>query len=114
MSNISPRSQLLNNITKGKIGQRIAELDYLANGFSVQRTGIGSDFVAVKKLGDCNVLYTEFVEVKTGRAKPSRSQITTMRKMKKFGKKYTIYRVTDAFLRTYLDSIQHSLGGIKI
>lgn len=96
---------LLNNITKGKLGEQMAELDYVNNGYSIQRTGIGSDFIAIKKAGDYKSVICEFVEVKTGKARPSKRQQNVMKKVKKSGKMYTIYRINDAFLSTYLDSM---------
>jgi predicted Holliday junction resolvase-like endonuclease len=94
---------LLNNITKGKLAERIAELDYINNGYSVQRTGIGSDFVAIKA-NDSDITHNEFVEVKTGKSRPSKRQKMVMRMVKKSGQTYTIYRVTDVYLESYLNS----------
>lgn len=96
---------LLNNIMKGKLGEQIAELDYVNNGYSIQRTGIGSDFIAIKKIDDSESVIYEFVEVKTGKAKPSKRQQNVMKNVKKSGKLYTVYRINDAFMSTYLHSM---------
>jgi predicted Holliday junction resolvase-like endonuclease len=96
---------LLNNITKGKLGEQIAKLDYINNGYSIQRTGIGSDFIAIKNEGDSDSVICEFVEVKTGKARPSKRQQNLKRKAKRSGKMYTIYRINDSLLSTYLDSV---------
>ncbi len=97
----NPRTRLLNNILKGKIGEEIAQTDYLTNGYSVIPTGTGSDFIAVKIIDDLE--YTEFVEVKTGGSRTSKRQIDTMRKVKKVGDMYTVYRISDEYLDTYLN-----------
>lgn len=103
------RHRLFNNIIKGKIGEQIAKLDYIDNGYSIQNTGRGSDFVAIKRLNDSSLIY-EFVEVKTGKARTSKKQQTVMRQVKKSGKFYTIYRINDVFINTHLHSISNESG----
>lgn len=108
LSNISQNSRhqlLLNNVAKGKLGQQIAELDYINNGYSIQRTGIGSDFIAIKNARYSESIICEFVEVKTGKARPSKRQRFVMKKVKKSGKIYTIYRINDALLEAHLHSM---------
>jgi predicted Holliday junction resolvase-like endonuclease len=95
----------LNNIIKGKIGEEIAEIDYKNNGYKIIRTGIGSDFIAIKKFSGYDKPYIEFVEVKTGKSRQSKKQKIIMKNNRKVGKNYTIYRVSDAFLDTCLKSI---------
>ena len=96
---------LLSNIRKGKIGEKIAELDYKNNGYRIIKTGIGSDFIAIKKFVGCDKHHIEYVEVKTGKSKQTKKQRRSMYKAKKDGKSYTIYRITDAFLIRCLKTI---------
>lgn len=102
LSNSINRTSLESNIKKGKIGEEIAKIDYSMNGFIVTPTGIGSDFI-VKKPTESKKL-REYVEVKTGKSRPTKRQKTVMRMAKKAGHKYTIYRVTDVYLESYLNS----------
>jgi len=94
---------LTSNIQKGKMGEKIAKEDYEKHGFKIIKTGRGSDFIAIK-YDKSDKPYVELVEVKTGKAKPSKKQIRTMRQMQKIGKNYSIYRITDIFLESYLKS----------
>ena len=102
---------LVANIAKGKVGEKIAEMDYKNNGYTVIRTGVGSDFVAVKRTIDSSKPYVEYVEVKTGKSRPSKRQRVVMRNAKKSGKGYTIYRISEAFLATYLGSADNRSNG---
>lgn len=95
-------TSLESNIKKGKIGEEIAKIDYTLNGFQIIPTGRGSDFIAKKTNNSTKSL--EYVEVKTGKSRQTKRQKKDMRKLKKAGYKYTIYRVTDAFLDAYLNS----------
>ena len=76
--------------------------DYAINGFKIIPTGRGSDFIA-KKLNEAKK-QQEYVEVKTGKSRPTKKQKMVMKMAKKSGHRYTIYRVTDAFLESYLNS----------
>jgi len=98
------RIQLLHNVIKGKLAEELAKEDYKNHGYKIIKTGIGSDFIAIKKFYSNEKPLKEFVEVKTGKAKVSKKQKNVMKKITKSGKKYTIYRVTDAFLDNYLIS----------
>lgn len=109
MSNIksaesNPAVILFLNIRKGKLGEKIAKEDYKNHGYKIIKTGIGSDFIAIKKSDDSERPFKEFVEVKTGNSRTTKRQKSIMKKIKKTGKKYTIYRVTDAFLEHYTKS----------
>lgn len=101
-SHLSSTQILLRNITKGKLGEKIAQEDYKQNGYKIIKTGIGSDFIALKNFDDIEKPLKEFVEVKVGKARMTRTQKIFMRKTKKSGKKYTVYRITHAFLDHYL------------
>lgn len=102
LSNSRNKILLESNINKGKIGEEIAKIDYAINGFKIIPTGRGSDFIA-KKLNEAKK-QQEYVEVKTGKSRPTKKQKMVMKMAKKSGHRYTIYRVTDAFLESYLNS----------
>lgn len=100
----NPAVILFLNIQKGKLGEKIATDDYKKHGYKIIKTGIGSDFIAIKKFDNSEKPFKEFVEVKTGRSRTTKTQKRIMKKIKRDGKKYTIYRVTDAFLEHYVKS----------
>lgn len=106
-----PAVILFLNIKKGKIGEKIAIDDYKKNGYRIIKTGIGSDFIAIKKSDNSEKPVKEFVEVKTGKSRTTKMQRHVMRKIKSAGKKYFIYRVTDAFLEHYVKSNPHLKKG---
>ena len=101
LSNFPIKTSLESNIKKGKTGEEIAKIDYAMNGFIVIPTGIGSDFIAKKP--ETRKLH-EYVEVKTGKSRPTKRQRMVMRLVKRAGHRYTIYRVTDVYLESYLNS----------
>ena len=96
MSRQNSRIQFATNKIKGKIAEEIAKQDYIDNGFKIQETGIGSDFIATKKLG--NMTYQEYVDVKSGNAKLTKKQKQTKSLLKKDHIPYTVYRVTNEHL----------------
>jgi len=101
---------LLENQKRGILGEKIAKDDYIENGFKIVSTKIGSDFIAYKKIG--KELYREYVEVKTGKSRLSKSQKVVMKKAKGSGKTYTVYRVSEVFMDHYL--ISHpNISGIS-
>lgn len=102
LSNSINKTLLELNIMKGKVGEEIAKIDYAMNGFIIIPTGRGSDFIA-KKPNESRKLQ-EYVEVKTGKSRPTKKQRMIMRMVQRSGHRYTIYRVTDVFLESYLNS----------
>jgi len=92
----SAREILKENILKGKLAEEIAKQDYIKNGFKIQQTGIGSDFIARKYCE--NSLYQEYVDVKSGNAKLTNKQKQTKKLLKKQNIPYSIYRVTNRHL----------------
>lgn len=102
LSNPTDKTLLDSNVEKGKIGEEIAKIDYTMNGFHIIPTGRGSDFIA-KKPNEAKK-QQEYVEVKTGKSRPTKQQKKIMKMAKKSGHRYTIYRVTDVFLESYLNS----------
>lgn len=87
----------------GLIGERIAQLDYQANGYLIEPMSKGCDFVAIKKP------YQEYVEVKIGKSRMTKAQKELMRKVRKEGYRYVVYRITKEFLQNYLASIPVSV-----
>ena len=102
MSKLNPRIQFTANKIKGRIAEEIAKQDYFDNGFEIQQTGIGSDFIAIKKWG--NRTYQEFVDVKSGNAKLTKKQRQTKSLLKKENIPYSIYRVTNEHLKFQIDN----------
>ncbi len=96
------RTILAQNIMKGKIAEEIARQDYKNNGFETQQTGIGSDFIAVKKIGD--TVYKEYVDVKSGNAKLTKKQKQTKIQLKKKNIKYIEYRITNNHLEFQIEN----------
>ena len=104
MPNQNPRIQLAVNVIKGKIAEEIAKQDYIDNGFEIQETGIGSDFIAVKRHG--NTIYKEYVDVKSGNAKLTKKQRQTKSLLKKDNIPYSVYRVTNQHLEFQIENNQ--------
>src|SRR3972149_3635226 len=93
---------IIKNKKKGRIGQIIAEEDYKQHGFKIIPMKIGADFLAIKKNG-VNP-HHEYVEVKTGKSRLTSTQKKKRRQVRLQGKVYTVYRVTNIFLQTYLEN----------
>lgn len=102
LSNSTNRKLLESNVKKGKLGEEIAKVDYAMNGFRIIPTGRGSDFIAKKP--NESKKQQEYVEVKTGKSRPTKQQKKVMKMARKSGHRYTIYRVTNVFLESYLNS----------
>ena len=105
MSNLlkqNPKDILEKNVQKGRIAEEIAKQDYLDNGFEIQKTGIGSDFIAEKQNG--NTIYKEYVDVKSGNAKLTKKQRETKNQLKKNKINYSVYRVTDEHLEFQIEN----------
>ncbi len=96
------RTTLVQNVLKGKIAEEIAKQDYKDHGFETQETGIGSDFIAIKKIGD--KIYKEYVDVKSGNAKLTKKQRQTKTLLRKKNVRYTEYRITDKHLEFQINS----------
>ena len=104
----TPKEILQKNVLKGKLAEEIAKHDYIDNGFEIQKTGIGSDFIAIKKLGD--IIYKEYVDVKSGNARLTKKQKQTKSLLKKDNIPYAIYRVTNEHLEFQIENnpkLQH-------
>ena len=88
------------NKFNGELAEKIAIDDFREQGFTITKTGIGSDFFATKELSN-GLLYQIYVEVKYNTAKLSDLQ----KKQKFLAKKHNIeffeYRVTLEFLEHY-------------
>jgi len=92
----TPKEILERNVLKGKLAEEIAKDDYIEHGFEIHQTGIGSDFIAEKKVG--NNIYQIYVDVKSGKAKLTKKQKQTKNKLKKQNIPFDEYRVTDEYL----------------
>jgi ribosomal protein S8 len=107
------RIQFTANKIKGKIAEEIAKQDYINNGFEIQETGIGSDFIAIKKLE--NIAYKEYVDVKSGNAKLTKKQKQTKNLLRKENIIYSIYRVSNEHLESQIktnEGLQHLCQGL--
>jgi hypothetical protein len=96
------RSTLVQNALKGKIAEEIAKQDYIEHGFETQKTGVGSDFIAIKKIGDEE--YVEYVDVKSGNAKLTKKQKQTKNQLRKENINYVEYRVTNKYLEFQIEN----------
>ncbi len=98
----SPKEILQTNILKGKLAEELAKQDYVEHGFEIYQTGIGSDFIAEKKIG--NVIYQIYVDVKSGKAKLTKKQKQTKNRLKKQNIPFDEYRVTDEYLEFQIEN----------
>ena len=90
----SPKEILEKNILKGKLAEEIAKQDYIEHGFEIYQTGIGSDFIAKRKLDNSiNQIYVDF---KYGKTRPESHHIES-----KFGmiSKKTTYGIGVNFIK---------------
>ena len=93
---------LQKNVQKGKLAEEIAKQDYIEHGFEIIETGIGSDFVAKKKIE--NSIYQIYVDVKSGKSKLTKKQKQTKNKLKKQKIPFDEYRVTDEYLEFQIEN----------
>ena len=94
------------NALKGELGQMICVSDYLSEGFSIIPTGNGSDYFAAKIPQEITKkLYGTLVETKTGNSRLTKLQKKTRRKSRNHNVDYTIYRVSDAYLKNFIENI---------
>lgn len=110
----TPREILEKNVLKGKLAEEIAKQDYVEHGFKIHQTGIGSDFIAEKKLG--NSIYQIYVDVKSGKSKLTKKQKQTKSLLKKENIPYSVYRVSNEHIEFQIDNnpnlqqLCHGLG----
>ena len=86
------------NRINGLLSELIAILDFKKDGYEIERTGIGSDFIVFKDGERDNQMY---IEVKYNGAELSPLQLKQRRLLKKNGKAYFVYRVSKEFLDNY-------------
>ena len=98
----TPKDILQKNVQKGKLAEEIAKQDYIEHGFEIIETGIGSDFVAKKKIE--NSIYQIYVDVKSGKSKLTKKQKQTKNKLKKQKIPFDEYRVTDEYLEFQIEN----------
>ena len=91
-------SVIEDNRINGLLAEVIAILDFKKNGFKIERTGIGSDFIVYKEGEKDNQMH---VEVKYNGAELSRLQLRQKFLLKKTGQAHFVYRVSKEFLDNY-------------
>ena len=99
MSNSSP--VIIDNRRKGIIGETIIKQIYKERGSRIIPTNHGSDFIAINKIIGTKKLYREYVEVKTGYSRQTKKQKITMKEAIRKGHNYTIYHISDSFLKKF-------------
>lgn len=83
------RTRLVRNKTKGKMAEDLAITRYGLHGYSIKRTGRGSDYEVSKRSWRTGRKKKKLVEVKSGRARLSKLQRKTYRKHKR---SYEVWR----------------------
>ena len=96
----SQSERFAKNKQNGLLAEKIAVDDFVANGFRIKKTGIGSDFIAFKNRPGIEE-YQIYVEVKYNNAQLSPLQKKKLAEIKKSGIDYLVYRVTSKFLENY-------------
>ena len=91
-------SVIEDNRINGLLAEIVAILDFKKNGYKIERTGIGSDFVAYKEGEKDSQMY---VEVKYNGAELSPLQIKQKFLLKRNGTAHFVYRVSKEFLDNY-------------
>ena len=114
MSLITNKSsiRLENNILNGIIAEYLAINDFTKNEFIVKRTGIGSDFIASKR-DSSGKIHEMYVEVKYNKSELSQKQKQKRIALRKKGKDYFVYRVTQKFLNNYKKDYPDKVEQIK-
>tara|TARA_A100001037_G_scaffold184400_1_gene165262 strand:- start:99 stop:488 length:390 start_codon:yes stop_codon:yes gene_type:complete len=99
MSKISSLSKFEENCINGFLAEIIAIQDFIQNGYEIKKTGIGSDFIAFRKIpGGIDETY---VEVKFGNSELTQLQKKQKFLAKKFDTRFFEYRVTRKFLENF-------------
>ena len=91
-------SVIEDNRINGLLAEIVAILDFKKDGYKIERTGIGSDFIAFKDEDKGAKMY---VEVKYNGAELSRLQLRQKFLLKKAGGTYFVYKVSKTFLDNY-------------
>ena len=99
MSKIRSLSKFGENCINGFLAEIIAIQDFRDNGYEIKKTGIGSDFIAFRKIpGGIDETY---VEVKFGSSELTRLQKKQKFLAKKFDTQFFEFRVTREFLENF-------------
>ena len=93
---------IIDNKKKGTIGELIVKKIYKERGSDILTSRHGCDFIAINWIYGTNQKFREYVEVKTGLSRQSKRQRQTMKKAIRNGDNYTIYHISDSFLKKYL------------
>ena len=91
-------SVIEDNRINGLLAEIVAILDFKKNGYKIEMTGIGSDFIVFKDGERDKQMY---VEVKYNGAELSPLQLKQKFLLKKTGGGYFLYRVSKEFLDNY-------------
>ena len=91
-------SVIEDNRINGLLAEIVAILDFKKDGYKIERTGIGSDFIVFKEGEKDAKMY---VEVKYNGAELSRLQLRQKFLLKKAGGTYFVYKVSKTFLDNY-------------
>ena len=106
------KQTLEENLRVGKFSEETAKAEYVADGWEIFPTFIGYDFLAVKKLSDGEEL-VEYVEVKSGGARLSKLQTLMMRRCKREGKTYRVFRVNPNYIQSHLNTKTNTLSTLE-
>lgn len=102
------KERIIINKIKGNKANQIIQEFYKKLGCKIIPTHYGSDFIALHEVPGTTQHFKEYVEVKTGQSKQTKKQKQTMRNAIKNGHNYTVYHLSDAFLKVHLQN----LGGL--
>mgnify|MGYP000692851914 CR=1 FL=1 len=97
----SPNQRFTQNKQNGLLAEKIAIEDFVAQGFRIKKTGIGSDFIAFKKMSGKKE-YQIYVEVKYNKSRLTKLQKLFQYYCKRSKINYFVYRVTEGQLRYWL------------
>ncbi len=93
---------IIDNKKKGTIGELIVKKIYKERGIDILASRHGCDFIAINWIHGTNQKFREYVEVKTGLSRQSKRQRQAMKKAIQNGDNYTIYHLSDSFLKKCL------------
>jgi len=100
MSNSS--SVIIDNRRKGIVGETIIKQIYKERGSKIIPIRSGCDFIAINWINGTKRKFREYVEVKTGLSRQTKRQRQVMKKAIRNGDNYTIYHISDSFLKKFL------------
>jgi len=93
---------IIDNKRKGVIGEQIVKKIYKERGSKIIPARSGCDFIAINWINGTKQKFREYVEVKTGLSRQTKRQRQVMKKAIRNGDNYTIYHISDSFLKKFL------------